>query len=126
MPTCQTEELTKQRYPNIRVPRSIDSYDECQTAPKNISKWATGQNKFLYETDWINETNEIDHNFDAKIDINDSSNNYLIDFLMDEIRLEDFDEEGESSTIVFQGTYLTDQKGKRKLTELNENYYYGN
>ncbi|CAG8719330.1 12488_t:CDS:2, partial [Funneliformis mosseae] len=67
MPTHQTEELTKQRYPNIRVPRSIDN--------------------------WINETNEINHNFDVEIDINDSGNDYLIDFLMDEIRLEDFNEE---------------------------------
>ena len=54
------------------------------------------------QTDWTNETNEIDHNFDAKIDINDGGNDYLIDFLMDEIRPEDFDEEGESFTITSQ------------------------
>ncbi|CAG8570527.1 4307_t:CDS:2 [Funneliformis caledonium] len=64
--------------------------------------------QILYETDWTNETNEIDYNFNAEIDINDDGNNYLIDFLMDEIRPEDFNEEGESFTITSQGTYSTD------------------
>ncbi|CAG8617582.1 15489_t:CDS:2, partial [Funneliformis mosseae] len=115
MPTCQTEELTKQRYPNIRFEKDnnvLQTFNDKfenendklmienkrsvslnETNAEEARTEVTSQNKFLYETDWTNETNEVSHNFDAEIDINDSGNDYLIDFLIDEIRPEDFNEE---------------------------------
>ncbi|CAG8725780.1 17466_t:CDS:2, partial [Funneliformis caledonium] len=92
----KNERSEKERIYNDKV------YFTSNKTLENISEWATSQNKFLYETDWTNKTNKINHNFDAEIDINDGDNDYLIDFLMDEIRPEDFDEESESSMIASQ------------------------